>query len=134
MYVQQCLTKSAYMQTYKGMIHPLPDQKMWPEIEAGEVLPPPFEVQPGRPKMQRKRESGENTKGGRTGTIVCTYCKMPRHNKRTCKKAKKQTKQRLPSTTEASSSQAVDANPTRKNKIKKQHPSQGGGFHNPSQS
>ncbi|KAK3219452.1 hypothetical protein Dsin_013422 [Dipteronia sinensis] len=28
MYVHQSLTKSAYMQTYRGMIHPLPDQKI----------------------------------------------------------------------------------------------------------
>ena len=54
-YVHQSLTKSAYMQTYRGMIHPVPDKKMWPEIEADEVLPPAIQVQPGRPKMQRKR-------------------------------------------------------------------------------
>ncbi|KAK2644583.1 hypothetical protein Ddye_019778 [Dipteronia dyeriana] len=45
MYVHQCLTKNAYMQTYRGMIHPLPDKKMWPKIETGKVLPPPFVVQ-----------------------------------------------------------------------------------------
>ncbi|TXG48683.1 hypothetical protein EZV62_024558 [Acer yangbiense] len=61
-YVHQCLTKSAYMQIYMGMIHPVPNQKMWPEIKADEVLPPPFQVQPGRPMMQRKRESGEKGK------------------------------------------------------------------------
>ncbi|TXG63020.1 hypothetical protein EZV62_010014 [Acer yangbiense] len=75
---------------YMGMIHPMPDQKMWPEIEADEVLPPPpFQVQPGRPKMQRKKESGEKSKGGRTGTVVCTYCKKAGHNTRTCKEKKK---------------------------------------------
>ncbi|KAK2659783.1 hypothetical protein Ddye_006316 [Dipteronia dyeriana] len=61
-YVHQYLTKSAHMQTYRGMIHPLPDQKKWSEIESANVLPLPFEVQPGRPKMQRKRESGEKGK------------------------------------------------------------------------
>ncbi|KAK1584454.1 hypothetical protein Q3G72_033171 [Acer saccharum] len=35
-YVHQSLTKSAYMQTYRGMIHLVPDQKIWPEIEADE--------------------------------------------------------------------------------------------------
>ncbi|KAK1583731.1 hypothetical protein Q3G72_026413 [Acer saccharum] len=87
-YVHQSLTKSAYMQTYKGMIHPVPDQKMWPEIVVDEVLPPPIHVQPDRQKMQRKRESGEKCKGGRIGTVVCTYCKKAGHNTRTCKEKK----------------------------------------------
>ena len=91
-YVHQSLTKSAYMQTYRGMIHPVPNQKMWLEIEANEVLPPPIQVQPGRPKMQRKRESSEKSKGGRTGTVVCTHCNKAGHNKRTCKEKKEATK------------------------------------------
>ncbi|TXG60499.1 hypothetical protein EZV62_015072 [Acer yangbiense] len=33
-YVHQSLTKSAYMQTYNGMIHPIPDQKRWPKVPA----------------------------------------------------------------------------------------------------
>ncbi|KAK2662427.1 hypothetical protein Ddye_001001 [Dipteronia dyeriana] len=31
-FVHSSLTKSAYMQTYVGMIHPIPDQKRWPEV------------------------------------------------------------------------------------------------------
>ncbi|KAK1551854.1 hypothetical protein Q3G72_005991 [Acer saccharum] len=31
-YVHQSLTKSAYLQTYQGMIHPIPNQKRWPEV------------------------------------------------------------------------------------------------------
>ena len=69
-FVHQSLSKSAYIQTYRGMIHPLPDQKMWPPIEKGELFPPPYETQPGRPKMQRKREAGEKAKGGRSGTVI----------------------------------------------------------------
>ncbi|KAK1591398.1 hypothetical protein Q3G72_007095 [Acer saccharum] len=33
-YVHQSLTKSAYMQTYNGMIHPILDPKRWPEVPA----------------------------------------------------------------------------------------------------
>ncbi|TXG54328.1 hypothetical protein EZV62_019584 [Acer yangbiense] len=33
-FVHSNLTKSAYMQTYVGMIHPIPDQKRWPEVPA----------------------------------------------------------------------------------------------------
>ncbi|KAK1591388.1 hypothetical protein Q3G72_006827 [Acer saccharum] len=129
----------------------VPDQKMWPEIEANEVLPPPIQVQLGRPKMQRKRESGEKSKGGRTWTIVCTYCKKAGHNTRTCKEKKEPRKrtpeasssqptstvqsqvhsQHPPSTAEASSSRSQT---TKKKKTKKQHPTLGRGSHNPSQS
>ncbi|KAK1576311.1 hypothetical protein Q3G72_012828 [Acer saccharum] len=160
-YVHQSLTKSAYMQTYRGMIHPVPDQKMWPEIEADEVLPPPIHVQPGRPKLQRKRESGEKSKRGRTGTVVCTYCKKAGHNTRTCKEKKRGKKgsstqprrKKSKITPEASSSQptstvqsqvhsqhppstaeASSSQPTRKKKTKKQHQTPGGGSQNPSQS
>ncbi|KAK3204273.1 hypothetical protein Dsin_018319 [Dipteronia sinensis] len=66
MYVHQCLTKSVYMQTYKGMIHPLLDQKMWPEIDVDEVLPPPFEANlvdkkcKGRENLvRREKEAGQ---------------------------------------------------------------------------
>ncbi|KAK1552120.1 hypothetical protein Q3G72_010693 [Acer saccharum] len=69
-FFHQSLSKSAYIQTYRGMIHPLHDQKMWPPIEKDELLPPPYETQPGRPKMQRKREAGEKAKGGRN---VCMW-------------------------------------------------------------
>ncbi|KAK2661843.1 hypothetical protein Ddye_000417 [Dipteronia dyeriana] len=61
-FVHQSLSKSSYIQTYRGMIHPLPDQNMWPTIETDELLPPPYATQPGRPKLQRKREAGEKEK------------------------------------------------------------------------
>ena len=94
-FVHQSLSKSAYIQTYRGMIHPLPDQKMWPPIEKAELLPPPYQTQPGRPKMQRKREAGEKAKGSRTGTVICTLCNMAGHNKRTCKSNKPSRKQKV---------------------------------------
>ncbi|TXG60509.1 hypothetical protein EZV62_015082 [Acer yangbiense] len=43
-FVHQSLSKSAYIQTYRGMIHPLLDQKMWPPIQTAELLPPPYET------------------------------------------------------------------------------------------
>ncbi|KAK3226828.1 hypothetical protein Dsin_006690 [Dipteronia sinensis] len=85
-FVHQSLTKNAYIQTYRGMIHPLPDQNMWPTVETDVILPPPYETQPGRPKLQRKREAGEKAKGARSGTVICKLCGMAGHNKRTCKK------------------------------------------------
>ncbi|KAK1577818.1 hypothetical protein Q3G72_025104 [Acer saccharum] len=78
-FVHSSLTKTAYMQTYVGMIHPVPDQKRWPEVPAcilipghtDHINPPPRTVQPGRPKKQRKREPDEALKVGRSGTVIC---------------------------------------------------------------
>ncbi|TXG53072.1 hypothetical protein EZV62_022241 [Acer yangbiense] len=58
-YVHQSLTKSAYMQTYRGMIHLIPDQKRWPEVHTCILIEgqtehidlPPCTVQPGKPKI-----------------------------------------------------------------------------------
>ncbi|TXG57600.1 hypothetical protein EZV62_015429 [Acer yangbiense] len=57
-FVHSSLTNNAYMQTYVGMILPIPDQKRWPEVPAcisiightEHMNPPPRTVQPGKPK------------------------------------------------------------------------------------
>ena len=95
-FIHTSLSKSAYLQSYRGMIHPIPDQKRWPEVPAcvmtegitEQLLPPPRTVKPGRPKKQRKSEPNEPLKGGRAGTVICQICSEPGHNKRTCKKTK----------------------------------------------
>ncbi|TXG72092.1 hypothetical protein EZV62_000671 [Acer yangbiense] len=38
-FVHSSLTKSAYLQTYVGMLHPIPDQKRWPEVPACILIP-----------------------------------------------------------------------------------------------
>ncbi|TXG64295.1 hypothetical protein EZV62_011289 [Acer yangbiense] len=98
-YVHQSLTKSAYLQTYQGMIHPIPDQKRWLEVphclliegQTEHIDPPPRIVQLGRPKIQRKREPDEGPKGGKSGTMTCNICNQVGHNKRTCKSKKNKT-------------------------------------------
>ena len=32
-YVHLSLTKEAYLQTYTSMIHPIPDEALWPEVD-----------------------------------------------------------------------------------------------------
>ncbi|KAI9178486.1 hypothetical protein LWI28_027138 [Acer negundo] len=113
-FVHQSLSKSAYLQTYKGMIHPLPDQKKWPEVSAcvmiqgqtEHLISPPRTVQPSKPRTQRKREPNEPSKGGRSGTVVCTLCLEAGHNKRICKKKK------TTQTTQLSSSQPSTTQPS----------------------
>ncbi|KAI9196221.1 hypothetical protein LWI28_022060 [Acer negundo] len=86
-------------QAYKGMIHPIPDQKRWPEIlpclliegQTEHIDPPPKTVQPGRPKIMRKMEPDNSPKGGKSGTVTCKLCNQVGHNKRTCKIKKNKT-------------------------------------------
>ncbi|KAK3198125.1 hypothetical protein Dsin_021540 [Dipteronia sinensis] len=67
---------------------------MWPTVDTDVVLPPPYETQPGRPKLQRKREDGEKAKGARSETVICKLCGIAGHNKRTCKSNKSLGKQK----------------------------------------
>ncbi|KAK2649302.1 hypothetical protein Ddye_016791 [Dipteronia dyeriana] len=91
-FVHNSLTKSAYMQAYVGMIHPIPDQKRWLEVPTcimnpgvTELMnPPPRSIQPGRPKKLRKREPDEAPKVGRSGIVIRKLCHQAGHNKRSC--------------------------------------------------
>ncbi|TXG53101.1 hypothetical protein EZV62_022270 [Acer yangbiense] len=93
-FVHSSLTKSAYLQTYVGMLHPILDQKMWPEVPACIMIPgiselmnpPPRTVQPGRLKKKRKREPDESPKVGRSCTVICKLCHQVGHNKRSCQR------------------------------------------------
>ncbi|TXG52551.1 hypothetical protein EZV62_021720 [Acer yangbiense] len=49
------------------------DWKMWPPIEKAELLPPPYETQPGRPKMQRKRKLEIKKKEAGQGLSYASY-------------------------------------------------------------
>ncbi|KAK3198161.1 hypothetical protein Dsin_021576 [Dipteronia sinensis] len=95
-FVHSSLTKSAYMQIYVCMSHPIPDQKRWPEVPVCIMIlgytklmnPPPHSVQPGRPKKQRKSEPDKAPKVGRSGTVICKLCHQAGHNKRSCQRRK----------------------------------------------
>ncbi|TXG53027.1 hypothetical protein EZV62_022196 [Acer yangbiense] len=96
-FIHQCLSKSAYLQTYRGMIHPIPDQKRWSEVptciliegQTEHMNPPPRIIQPGKPRSQRRKELDEASKEGTSGTVVCRGCGNAGHNQRTCKSKKK---------------------------------------------
>ncbi|KAK3190003.1 hypothetical protein Dsin_029564 [Dipteronia sinensis] len=67
-YIHPSLTKIAFLNTYSNMIHNIPDQSWWLQVAAAYVIPPPIIRQPGRPKFQRKRESGEKPRETRSGS------------------------------------------------------------------
>ncbi|KAK2644428.1 hypothetical protein Ddye_019623 [Dipteronia dyeriana] len=69
-FVHQSLTKNAYVQTYKSMIHPLPDLTMWPEVQAAPLIPPPLHATSGRSKLQRRREPIDRPKHSRHKKLV----------------------------------------------------------------
>ncbi|KAL5772387.1 hypothetical protein ACOSQ2_012311 [Xanthoceras sorbifolium] len=73
-FVDKSLTKEAYMKTYGCVIHPIPDQSLWPTKRL-----------PGRPKKNRKRGAEEPAKKKRSGLGKCKICGEMGHNKRTCK-------------------------------------------------
>ncbi|KAI9157681.1 hypothetical protein LWI28_026251 [Acer negundo] len=87
-FVHISLTKSAYMQTYVGMIHPILDQKRWLEVPACILIPghtehmnpPPRTVQHGRPNKQRKREPDNAPEVRRFGTVPLLYGEPPPRN------------------------------------------------------
>ncbi|KAK1565790.1 hypothetical protein Q3G72_035187 [Acer saccharum] len=93
-FVHSSLSKSAYLQTYVGMLHPIPDQNRWPEVPPCIMVPgisefmnpPPRTIQPGRPKKLRKREPDEAPKVGRIGTVTCKFYHQVGHNKRSCQR------------------------------------------------
>ncbi|KAI9194723.1 hypothetical protein LWI28_008666 [Acer negundo] len=56
-YVDAYLTKAAYLRTYSYVIHPIPSQSQWPEVQHPEVLPPEKKRLPGRPKKKQEKGS-----------------------------------------------------------------------------
>ncbi|TXG73517.1 hypothetical protein EZV62_002096 [Acer yangbiense] len=79
-FINPILSKSAYLRTYNSMIHPIPDLCIWADLETSKVDPPPLKRLPGRPRLVKKRESGEKQKASKTGTVVCGKCKELEHN------------------------------------------------------
>ncbi|KAK2652284.1 hypothetical protein Ddye_012140 [Dipteronia dyeriana] len=84
-FIHPRLSKSTFLRTYSFMISLIPDSCVWVNMEVAHIDPPPIKKKPDRPKLVRNRESHEKPKASRSGSVVCTRCKNPGHNKRTCK-------------------------------------------------
>jgi hypothetical protein len=93
-YVHEYYKKQSYLDTYSYSINPVPGIEMWKIIRAP-IQPPPYRRQPGRPKMVRIREEGEEPPAAsearptklprsRYVTMSCRVCGSGDHNKRTC--------------------------------------------------
>ncbi|KAI9165979.1 hypothetical protein LWI28_024035 [Acer negundo] len=83
-FIYPYLLNDAYIKTYNNIIHPIPDQSLWPNIQANPILPPEKKRKPGRPKKNHKRALDEPCKMKRNGGVKCSSCGAWGHNKRTC--------------------------------------------------
>ncbi|KAL5775628.1 hypothetical protein ACOSP7_013185 [Xanthoceras sorbifolium] len=58
-YVYHYLKKPSYLKTYCHLIHPIPDERMWPQMKFETVLLPLKRRETGRPKKQRRRGAND---------------------------------------------------------------------------
>ncbi|TXG65182.1 hypothetical protein EZV62_006457 [Acer yangbiense] len=83
--VHNYLKKEAYLKTYSFMIHPIPAESTWPDVEVDDnVLPPVKKRLPGRPKLARRREMDEQQRDRRSDGLKCGLCREFGHNRRSC--------------------------------------------------
>ena len=78
------------------MIHPIPDEALWSEVDFDYVTAPIIKRKPGRPKVLRRREADEPAKEKRSSTVKCGICKTIGHNRRSCSKAPANLKRKKP--------------------------------------
>ncbi|KAL0461376.1 UNVERIFIED_CONTAM: hypothetical protein Slati_0025200 [Sesamum latifolium] len=90
-FIHSYLTKKAYLDTYSGMISPIPQESRWREVENIDnhpiIQPPKLKILRGRPKLQRRRGAGEPVHvriDKRSIHHTCQLCKEIGHNKKTC--------------------------------------------------
>ena len=63
---------------------------MWPEVDGDAILRPIHKIQPGRPKIDKRRKDKDGVhnpyKMKRNQTSLrCAYCHQLGHNRRTCR-------------------------------------------------
>ncbi|XP_059663566.1 uncharacterized protein LOC132309263 [Cornus florida] len=81
-------TIDTYMKIHEGIIHPIPDQQLWQPYTGILLEPPPPRRLPGRPRKNRKRDTGEAPKVvKRSYALRCMLCQRTGYNKRTYQRA-----------------------------------------------
>jgi hypothetical protein len=89
-YVPNYFRRETYEACYHPIIYPTNGQNVWVKTAYTDLQPPPIKRQPGRPKKKRNKEAHELKKDDSQMNrafygIVCSRCKLPGHNKSTCK-------------------------------------------------
>ncbi|XP_027157835.1 uncharacterized protein LOC113759457 [Coffea eugenioides] len=92
-YYNHWFSRDMYLKTCASMIHPIPDEKMWPpmpNVNPSTVLSPLLRRAPGRLKVHRRREHDEGhfaPQPKRLSRFKCENCGSFDHNKRSCQRA-----------------------------------------------
>ncbi|KAK2382377.1 hypothetical protein QL285_069917 [Trifolium repens] len=89
-YVPNYFRRETYEACYHPIIYPTNGQNLWVKTAFTDLQPPPIKRQPGRPKKKRNKEAHELKRDDSQMNrafhgIVCGRCKLPGHNKSTCK-------------------------------------------------
>ncbi|TXG51428.1 hypothetical protein EZV62_023952 [Acer yangbiense] len=85
-FIDPRLKKEAFLRTYSHMIHPIPDEIAWPEVEGTTIMPPIKKRGLGRSKTARRRKPEESVAHKRVTSMRCRICHVLGHNKMTCTK------------------------------------------------
>lgn len=85
-YVHPYLWNDAYLRTYSGIIHSIPQSTNWVHNLVDNLSPPKYKRQAGRPTKRRRHEEGESPLRNIYGPVTCRVCHSKGHNKRTCPK------------------------------------------------
>ncbi|KAL7607472.1 hypothetical protein Lser_V15G15350 [Lactuca serriola] len=92
-YVDPMYYGAIYKNTYKYPMRGMNGSNMWPPTEFIPPLPPLKRKMPGRPKVNRRKDSSErgarHTVSKVRKKIMCSVCKQAGHNKVTCSKYEK---------------------------------------------
>ncbi|WJX44619.1 hypothetical protein P8452_31569 [Trifolium repens] len=89
-YVPNYFRRETYEACYHPIIYPTNGQNVWVKTAFTDLQPPLIKRQPGRPKKKRNKEAHELKRDDSQMNmafhgIVCSRCKLPGHNKSTCK-------------------------------------------------
>ena len=84
-YCDPCFSVENYLNTYSGVIYPIPTTDLTCQNISEKVRPPPIKRNPGRPRVQRQGEEDEAPANAKKrSTSRCSLCGTLGHNKRGC--------------------------------------------------
>lgn len=77
-YIHESSSKTMYVKTYGGIIHPIPDRYLWAKVDYDTILSPQVKKL-GRPKLARRKGVDEDTEV-RAYFVKCDKHKQHGHN------------------------------------------------------
>ncbi|KAF4355884.1 hypothetical protein G4B88_018823 [Cannabis sativa] len=86
-YCSDYFTTESWKKTYDHVIHPIPDESMWPQFQDELLVPPQVKRPTGRPKKHRRRKvtGEERSLKPISSTKKCKNCHQFGHIAKSCK-------------------------------------------------